>query len=111
MIKSARSSALKSALLLFLGHFSLFISFFNYCTRARDPAAMELEHLGGGGGKPEKSNTRLYKIALAIGACVCAVLLLALIVGKSHAHAQPRRSHTGDAGVPKCPCGDYFWGR
>ncbi|XP_056869200.1 phosphate-regulating neutral endopeptidase PHEX [Takifugu flavidus] len=41
---------------------------------------MELEHLGGGGGKPEKSNTRLYKIALAVCACLCAVLLLALIV-------------------------------
>lgn len=72
---------------------------------------MELEHLGGGGGKPEKSNTRLYKIALAIGAGVCAALLLALIVGKSHARAQPRTSHSGDAAVSKCPCGDYFWER
>lgn len=67
---------------------------------------MELEHLGGGGGKPEKSNTRLYKIALAVCACLCAVLLLALIVGKSHA-----RAHSGDTGVPKGPCGDYFWER
>lgn len=47
---------------------------------------MELEHLGGGAGKPEKSNTRLYKIALAICVCLCAVLLLALIVGKTHTH-------------------------
>lgn len=44
---------------------------------------MELEHLGGGGAKPEKGNPRLYKIALALCVCLCAVLLLALILGKS----------------------------
>lgn len=44
---------------------------------------MELEHLGNTGVKAEKGNTRLYKIALAICALLCAVLLLALIVGKS----------------------------
>uniref|UniRef100_A0A3Q3VTZ4 Uncharacterized protein n=1 Tax=Mola mola TaxID=94237 RepID=A0A3Q3VTZ4_MOLML len=41
---------------------------------------MELEHLSGGGAKPEKSNPRFYKIALAMCVCLCAVLLLALIV-------------------------------
>lgn len=43
---------------------------------------MELEHLGGGGAKPEKGNPRLYKIALALCVCLCAVLLLALVLGK-----------------------------
>lgn len=72
---------------------------------------MELEHLGGGGGKPEKSNTRLYKIALAVCVCLCAVLLLALIVGKSNVltRAQFRRSHMGDTGMTEGPCGNYFW--
>ncbi|GLD69167.1 phosphate-regulating neutral endopeptidase [Lates japonicus] len=41
---------------------------------------MELEHLGGGGVKPERGNTRLYRIALAMCVCLCAVLLLALIL-------------------------------
>lgn len=47
---------------------------------------MELEHLGSSGVKAGKGNPRLYKIALAICACLCAVLLLALIVGKSTTH-------------------------
>lgn len=86
---------------------------------------MELEHLGGGGGKPEKNNSRFYKIALAICVCVCAVLLLALIVGKSHlrprTRVRPCSSHTGGTGVSEVcieggtgvsqgPCGGYFWG-
>ncbi|XP_068437863.1 phosphate-regulating neutral endopeptidase PHEX [Clinocottus analis] len=41
---------------------------------------MELERLGGGGPKPERANTRLYRIALAMCVCLCAVLLLALIL-------------------------------
>ncbi|XP_035475542.2 phosphate-regulating neutral endopeptidase PHEX [Scophthalmus maximus] len=41
---------------------------------------MELEHLGGGGVKPERGNTRLYKIALAMCVFLCAILLLALIL-------------------------------
>lgn len=41
---------------------------------------MELEHFGGGGVKPERSSSRLYKIALAMCVCVCAALLLALIL-------------------------------
>ncbi|XP_047468059.1 phosphate-regulating neutral endopeptidase PHEX [Mugil cephalus] len=41
---------------------------------------MELEHLGGGGVKPERGSSRLYKIALAMCVCLCAVLLLALIL-------------------------------
>lgn len=44
---------------------------------------MELEHLGGGGVKPERGTNRLYKIALVMCVCVCAALLLALILGKS----------------------------
>lgn len=48
---------------------------------------MELEHLRGGGVKPERGTNRLYKIALAMSVCVCAAFLLALIVGKSsHTH-------------------------
>uniref|UniRef100_A0A3Q1B2F8 Phosphate regulating endopeptidase homolog, X-linked n=1 Tax=Amphiprion ocellaris TaxID=80972 RepID=A0A3Q1B2F8_AMPOC len=41
---------------------------------------MELEHLGGGGVKPERGSSRLYKIALAMCVCLCAALLLALIL-------------------------------
>ncbi|XP_068566340.1 phosphate-regulating neutral endopeptidase PHEX [Cebidichthys violaceus] len=41
---------------------------------------MELERLGGGGVKPERGNSRLYKIALAVCVCLCAALLLALIL-------------------------------
>uniref|UniRef100_UPI0037E91C72 phosphate-regulating neutral endopeptidase PHEX n=1 Tax=Semicossyphus pulcher TaxID=241346 RepID=UPI0037E91C72 len=41
---------------------------------------MELERLGGGGVKPERDNSRLYRIALAMCVCVCAALLLALIL-------------------------------
>ncbi|XP_054478641.1 phosphate-regulating neutral endopeptidase PHEX [Anoplopoma fimbria] len=41
---------------------------------------MELERLGGGGVKPERGNSRLYRIALAMCVCVCAALLLALIL-------------------------------
>ncbi|XP_031705969.1 phosphate-regulating neutral endopeptidase PHEX [Anarrhichthys ocellatus] len=41
---------------------------------------MELERLGGGGVKPERGNSRLYKIALAMCVCLCAALLLALIL-------------------------------
>lgn len=44
---------------------------------------MELEHLGGGGVKPERDSSRLYKIALAMCVLLCAALLLALILGKS----------------------------
>ncbi|KAM6907958.1 phosphate-regulating neutral endopeptidase PHEX [Lycodopsis pacificus] len=41
---------------------------------------MELERLGGGGVKPERGNSRLYKMALAMCVCLCAALLLALIL-------------------------------
>ncbi|KAA8580550.1 hypothetical protein FQN60_013508 [Etheostoma spectabile] len=41
---------------------------------------MELERLGGGGVKPERGNSRLYRIALAMCVCLCAALLLALIL-------------------------------
>ncbi|XP_076026595.1 phosphate-regulating neutral endopeptidase PHEX [Genypterus blacodes] len=41
---------------------------------------MELEHLGGGGVKPPRSNSRLYRVALAMCVCLCAALLLALIL-------------------------------
>ncbi|XP_042254880.1 phosphate-regulating neutral endopeptidase PHEX [Thunnus maccoyii] len=41
---------------------------------------MELERLGGSGVKPERGNSRLYRIALAMCVCVCAALLLALIL-------------------------------
>nr|XP_040023571.1 phosphate-regulating neutral endopeptidase PHEX [Gasterosteus aculeatus aculeatus] len=41
---------------------------------------MELERLGGGGVKPERGNSRLYRIALAVCVCLCAALLLALIL-------------------------------
>ncbi|XP_037550251.1 phosphate-regulating neutral endopeptidase PHEX [Nematolebias whitei] len=41
---------------------------------------MELEHLGGGGVKPERGTNRLYKIALVMCVCICAALLLALIL-------------------------------
>ncbi|KAG7524186.1 phosphate-regulating neutral endopeptidase [Solea senegalensis] len=41
---------------------------------------MEVEHLNGSGLKPERGNTRLYKIALAMCVCLCAILLLALIL-------------------------------
>lgn len=41
---------------------------------------MELEHFGGGGVKPERGNSRLYRIALAMCVCLCAALLLALIL-------------------------------
>ncbi|KAF7214142.1 phosphate-regulating neutral endopeptidase PHEX isoform X1 [Nothobranchius furzeri] len=41
---------------------------------------MELEHLGGGGVKPERGGNRLYKIALVMCVCLCAALLLALIL-------------------------------
>ncbi|XP_005932227.1 phosphate-regulating neutral endopeptidase PHEX [Haplochromis burtoni] len=41
---------------------------------------MELEHLGGGGVKPERDSSRLYKIALAMCVLLCVALLLALIL-------------------------------
>ncbi|XP_015225644.1 PREDICTED: phosphate-regulating neutral endopeptidase [Cyprinodon variegatus] len=41
---------------------------------------MELEHLGGGGVKTERGVGRLYKIALAMCVCLCAALLLGLIL-------------------------------
>ncbi|XP_023805881.1 phosphate-regulating neutral endopeptidase isoform X1 [Oryzias latipes] len=41
---------------------------------------MELEHLGGAGLKPERGSGRLYKISLAMCACLCFALLLALIL-------------------------------
>ncbi|XP_053715599.1 phosphate-regulating neutral endopeptidase PHEX isoform X2 [Synchiropus splendidus] len=41
---------------------------------------MELERLGGTGVKPEQGPSRVYKIALAMCACLCAALLLALIL-------------------------------
>ncbi|KAM9775122.1 phosphate-regulating neutral endopeptidase PHEX [Syngnathus typhle] len=45
---------------------------------------MEAEHLSGGGGstegKPLRGHSRRYRIALIVCACLCAILLLALIV-------------------------------
>ncbi|XP_034004572.1 phosphate-regulating neutral endopeptidase PHEX [Trematomus bernacchii] len=41
---------------------------------------MEVERLSGGGVKPERGNSRLYRIALAMCVCLCAALLLALIL-------------------------------
>ncbi|XP_046880119.1 phosphate-regulating neutral endopeptidase PHEX [Hypomesus transpacificus] len=41
---------------------------------------MELERLGGGGVKPEGANGRLLKPALAVCVCLCAALLLAVIL-------------------------------
>ncbi|XP_056290337.1 phosphate-regulating neutral endopeptidase PHEX isoform X2 [Pseudoliparis swirei] len=48
---------------------------------------MELERLSGGGVKPERGNSRLYRIVLAMCVCVCAALLLALIL-VSHKSSQ-----------------------
>ncbi|KAM9827870.1 phosphate-regulating neutral endopeptidase PHEX isoform 2-T2 [Neosynchiropus ocellatus] len=41
---------------------------------------MELERLGGAGVKPEQGPSRVYKIALATCVCLCAALLLGLIL-------------------------------
>eukprot|EP00064_Thunnus_orientalis_P020988 superscaffoldBa00006100_g21142 len=48
--------------------------------RLRHRVIMELERLGGSGVKPERGNSRFYRIALAMCVCVCAALLLALIL-------------------------------
>ena len=57
---------------------------------------MELEHLGGSGVKPDRGNARLYRIALAMCVSLCAILLLALILGKStktHTHTHVFFTH------------------
>ncbi|XP_055007227.1 phosphate-regulating neutral endopeptidase PHEX [Boleophthalmus pectinirostris] len=49
---------------------------------------MELDRLGGGGVKPERGAPRLYRVALAMCACLCVALLLALIIVSSQKSTQ-----------------------
>ncbi|KAM9333255.1 LOW QUALITY PROTEIN: phosphate-regulating neutral endopeptidase PHEX [Pholidichthys leucotaenia] len=80
---------------------------------------MELEHLGGGGAKPERGTSRLYKIALAMCACLCAALLLALIILVSQKSSQeefcltPECIEAGGSIINKMdrsvdPCQDFY---